>query len=241
MHHLLWPKIKHAPLLFLLVCTQIIYGQKVLHREERANKPYYFGLTLGGASATLLPLKSPLFFANDSILRAEPGVSPGYSVRLLGTLKLNNRLELRLNPGLILGVDRTFTYTLGSRQLFENEIETKVIQSNIATFPVQLKFNSDRIQNFKVYMLGGFKLDYDLASNSGSRNAEDLIKLKKADFGAELGIGFNFFLPFVTVSPEIKFSNGFTNLHSRDANLKYSNIFDKMYSRMIQFSIHLEE
>ena len=118
---------------------------------------------------------------------------------------------------------------------------TKIIQSNIATFPFQFKFNSDRIQNFKVYMVGGVKFDIDLASNSGSRNAEDLIKLKRYDFGAELGIGFNFFLKFVTVSPEIRFSNGFTNLHDRDPDLKYSNILDKLNSRMILFSIHLEE
>ncbi len=240
MHNLYWRKIVFISAI-LFSATKIVCGQKVLYREERANKAYYFGLTIGGATATLLPSKNELFFNNDSILVAEPGKSPGYSVRLLGTLKLSPRLELRVNPGLILGIDRTFTYTLGSRQLFENEIEKKVIQSNIATFPVHLKFNSDRIDNFKVYMVGGVKFDSDLASNSGSRNANELVKLKKSDFAAEIGLGFNFFLPFVTISPEIKFSNGFTNLHSRDENLKYSNIMDKMYSRMVQFSIHIEE
>lgn len=198
-------------------------------------------MSLGAASAYLAPSKSTEFLKNDSILLVEPGKSMGYSVRLMATAKLSDHWEFRVNPGLILGIDRSFTYHLGSRQLYEDSITTKVIQSNIATFPFHFKFNSDRIDNFKVYMLGGIKYDIDLASNSGNRNAEDLIKLKRYDFGAELGLGFNFFLRFVTVSPEIRFSNGFTNLHDRDPNLKYSNVLDKLYSRMILFTIHLEE
>lgn len=90
-------------------------------------------------------------------------------------------------------------------------------------------------------MLAGVKYDIDLASNASSRNAEDMIKLKKGDFGAEIGIGFNFFLPFVTLSPEIRFSNGFSNLHARDPNLKYSNVLDRLNSRMVMFTLHLEE
>ncbi|HMP91389.1 MAG TPA: outer membrane beta-barrel protein [Phnomibacter sp.] len=216
-------------------------GSKPIYREEREYKPYYFGLSLGYASATLHPSKSMFFLQNDSILIAEPGRSPGYSVRLLATAKLTNRFEIRANPGLILGIDRSFGYTLGSRQLFEEQYVKRNIQSNIASFPIHFKFNSDRIRNFKVYMLGGIKYDIDLASNAKSRNADDLVKLSRSDFGAEVGIGFNFCLPFVTVSPEIKFSNGFRDLHVRDANLKYSNVLDRLNSRMIFFTIHLEE
>jgi len=242
MHHLL--RLQIILVIFLLAFSLTSYSQlkyKEQYRLERDNKTFYFGMSLGAATSYLHPSKSPEFLANDSILLAEPGRSTGYSVRLMATTRLTNRFEFRINPGLILGIDRSFTYHLGSRQLYEDSIVTKIIQSNIATFPFQFKFNSDRINNFKVYMLAGIKYDIDLASNSGSRNAEDLIKLKKADFGAELGIGFNFFLRFVTVTPEIRFSNGFTNLHDRDPHLKYSNVLDKLNSRMILFSIHLEE
>lgn len=90
-------------------------------------------------------------------------------------------------------------------------------------------------------MMAGLKYDIDLASNSTARNAEDLVKLKKFDYGYEAGIGFNFYLPFVTLSPELKVSNGLSNIHSRDPNLLYSNVLDKLQSRMIVFSIHLED
>ena len=244
MYHLLRKQIIIPGVLILVF--QIGFAQKVktrktLYREERDLKPYYFGLTLGGAQTGLHPSKSMYFIQNDSILSAEPGRAPGYSVRLLGTLKLSNRFEFRFNPGLILGVDRSFSYTLGSRFPFENAVEERIIQSNIATFPLHFKLNSDRIGNFKAYMLAGIKYDIDLASNARIKNAVDIVALKAMDFGPEVGIGFNFFLPFVTVSPEIKFSNGITNLHSRNPNNKYSAVFDRITSRMIQFSIHLEE
>lgn len=239
MHHLLRLQIIFA---FTLTTSMAAQAQfREIYREERENKPFYFGMTLGAASAHLHPSKSPEFLLNDSILSVEPGKSSGYSVRLLATARLSRHWEFRVNPGLILGIDRSFTYQHGKRQLYEDSISRKSIQSNIATFPFQFKFNSDRIRNFKVYMLGGIKYDIDLASNAGNRNAEDLIKLKRYDFGAEVGIGFNFFLRFVTVSPEIRISNGFSNLHARDANLKYSNVIDKLNSRMILFSLHLEE
>ncbi|MES2646100.1 MAG: porin family protein [Bacteroidota bacterium] len=241
MHHLL--RLQITGLVLLTSCFGS-FGQfkyKEQHRLERDNKAIYFGMSLGAASSHLHPSKSPEFLKNDSILLVEPGKSTGYSVRLMATARINKRFEFRINPGLILGIDRSFTYNLGKRELYEDSVVTKIIQSNIATFPFQIKFNSDRINNFKVYMMAGVKYDIDLASNSGSRNAENLIKLKKADMGAEIGIGFNFFLRFVTVTPEIRFSNGFSNLHDRDPNLKYSNVLDKLNSRMILFSIHLEE
>lgn len=243
MYHLLWKQIALTALVALQLgnVSAQLFGAKPLYREERDFKRFYFGLSLGGAQTGLHPSRDIFFLQNDSILTAEPGNGAGYSLRLLATMKLSNRFEFRTNPGLILGVDRSFTYTLGSRFPFENEVEQKLIQSNLASFPFHFKFNSDRIGNFKVYALAGIKYDIDLASNARNKAQNDLIKLKAGDFGGEVGIGFNFFLPFVTVSPEIKFSNGSTNLHARDVNNKYSTVLDRLRSRMIQFTIHLEE
>ena len=89
-------------------------------------------------------------------------------------------------------------------------------------------------------MLGGAFTQLDLAANARSRRAEDLVKLKKSDYGVELGMGFNFYFQSFIFSPEIKLSNGIPNVHSRDENLKYSNVIDRIQSRMIVISIHLE-
>ena len=62
-----------------------------------------------------------------------------------------------------------------------------------SSFPLQVKLQSDRIGNFRVYMMSGVKGDIDLASNARAKKAEDLVKIKKYDYGVELGLGFNFF------------------------------------------------
>jgi hypothetical protein len=122
----------------------------------------------------------------------------------------------------------------------EDSVTEKKTQSISLSIPVQIKFSSDRINNFKVYMIAGGKVEYDLASNAGARKAEDQIKLKKLDYGVEAGLGFHFYFPMFVFTPEIKMGWGIGNLHSRDTNLKFSNVIDKINSRTISFSLTVE-
>jgi hypothetical protein len=242
MHHLLRGKIKQLLLLVAVILVSLKgLAQKELHRPNHDDLRYYFGITLGYNSSSLHPTKSVKFLQDDSVLVAQPGASGGITVGLLGTARLSDRFQVRINPQLVIGGAKYFSYTLGSRLPTEAEDQKRTLPSTLVSLPVQIKFNSDRIDNFRVYLLGGVRFDKDLSSNSTARNAEDLIKLKGSDFGIETGIGFNLFLPFVTISPEIKFTYGLTNLHSRDPSLKYSSVFDKIQSRMISFSIHFED
>jgi hypothetical protein len=218
------------------------FGQeREQNRPNHDDWPYYFGLSISYNSSTLHPSKHPTFLQNDSVLSVEPGSSGGIALGLVGTLQISPRFSFRANPQLIIGGAKYFTYSLKYPTYDEKAIEKKTLPSTIVSFPFQLKFNSDRIGNFRTYLLGGVKYDMDLASNSQARNAEDLVKLNKNDFGIEAGVGFNFFFKYVTFSPELKISNGLSNIHSRDPNLKYSNVLDKLQSRMIVFSIILED
>ncbi len=229
-----------AALLLIVLSSSAQYKEQ--NRPNHDNWPYYFGMTLAYSQSYLHPNgRHPKFLADDSVLLAEPGSSGGISLGLLATLNLSRRFEVRANPQLIIGGSKFFSYKL-THPNEEGLTDVKMtLPSTIVSFPFHVKFNSDRIDNFRVYMMAGVKYDLDLASNSKARNAENMVKLKGGDYGVEAGIGFNFYLPFVTFSPEIKISNGLGNVHSRDANLKYSNIFDKLQSRQIVFSIHLED
>jgi hypothetical protein len=228
--------------ILLVSFTASAQGYVELNRPNHDNWPYYFGMTLGYAHSYLHPNgRHPKFTQDDSVLTAEPGSSGGIVLGLLGTVRLSQRFEARFNPQLVLGASRFFEYTLQHADADGHLNVKKMLPTTIVSFPFQLKFNSDRINNFRVYMMAGVKYDIDLASASKARNAEDMLKLKGGDYGIEAGIGFNFYLQFVTVSPEIKFSYGLGNIHSRDPNLKYSNIFDKLQTRVISFSLHLED
>lgn len=137
--------------------------------------------------------------------------------------------------------EKKFRYDLKYPDLGESVLEkTQKVESIVMSWPLQIRLKSDRIGNFRVYTLAGIKFDYDLASNSGTSNSENLLKVKKTDFGVEAGIGFQFFNKYVIVSPEIKISSGLSNVHAKDPSLKYSNVIDKLNSRMILFSLHFE-
>lgn len=215
------------------------YTRSDLNRLEQDAKPYYFGISLGVNLARFQTDLHPRFLEYDSVYVAEPANSGGLSLGFQATGRLSNRFQVRFNPQLMF-IERNIHYKLKYPDLEGQTDVTKSVESIIMSFPVHIKFQSDRIGNFRVYALGGIKTDIDMASNARKTKAEDLIKIDKYDWGPEFGLGFNFYFPSFIFSPEIKISNGMRNLHARDENLKYSNVFDKIQSRMIVFTIHLE-
>ncbi|MBI1342315.1 MAG: outer membrane beta-barrel protein [Terrimonas sp.] len=245
MLHLQWKKVRQLIAVSIwitgLTCcyTPVSAQEFVLNQPDHDQKPYYFGITLGFHQASFHTELHPRFLQYDSVLVAEPLNAVGFQLGLHATARLTNRFEARFNPTLMFN-QRNIYYKLKYNDPLDGTDVTKKIESVIFSFPLQAKFNSDRIGNFRVYMLGGVKLDLDLAANARAKRAEDLVKLNKFDYGIEAGIGFNFYFPSFIFSPEIKFSNGLGNIHSRDENLKYSNVLDKIQSRMIVLSIHLE-
>ncbi len=229
-----------AIVLFVVAQNNILAQFREPNLPNHDDKPYYFGITLGGNMASFRTSLHSRFLQDDSVYVAEPNNNGGLSLGLSATLRLANRLETRFNPQLIF-MNRSIRYKLKYPDGVENSTDNvKNIESILVSFPLQLKFHSDRIHNFRVYMMGGGKLDFDLASNARARRADDLVKLQKVDYGAELGIGFNFYFPTFILSPEIKVSQGLRNMHSRDVNLKYSSVIDNIQSRMIMFTLHIE-
>ncbi len=89
-------------------------------------------------------------------------------------------------------------------------------------------------------MLGGFKVETDLSSKARAENTGSIVRLKSFDYGVEVGVGFNFYLPYFILSPELKLSDGLTNIHVRDSDVKFSSVIDKTNSRMVVFSLIFE-
>jgi hypothetical protein len=216
------------------------FSRVELNQFDHDAKPYYFGITLGVNLARFQTSFHPRFLQYDSVMIAEPVNSGGFTLGLSATGRLSDRFQVRFNPQLMF-IERGIFYKLKYPDLITGDSAVnKKVESVIFSFPFQVKFQSDRIGNFRVYTMAGFKFDIDMASNARARKAEELVKIEKYDFGPEFGIGFNFFFESFIFSPEIKISNGLRNIHARDAGLKYSNVFDRIQSRMIVFSIHLE-
>ena len=249
MQYLLRRKIINTGIAFLFFpligFTQL---RQEINQEDHDDKRIRFGIHLGTNRSHFAFTHHPVFLRQfqqpflDSITVIESVNSTGVNLAWLVNIRLNQHFDLRTYPVNLTFTERNFLYniTYPDRPAGEDSITEKKTQSISLSIPVQIKFSSDRINNFKVYMIGGGKVEYDLASNAGAKNAGDQIKLKKLDYGVEVGLGFHFYFPMFVLTPELKMGWGIGNLHSRDKNLKYSNVIDKINSRSIFFSLTVE-
>ncbi len=211
-----------------------------LNLPDHDSKRYYLGIGFMYEQSHLQVSAHPKFLQSDSVLSVNPGNSGGFGVSGMFTFRLSDHFEFRFAFPEFIFASNSLTYQVKYPPAGEANIATKQIQSLLLGFPAHVKFLSDRINNFRVYMLGGFNYQYDLASNSSTRKAQNLVKLTPSDMSIEGGLGFSFYFPVFILSPELKISEGIKNVHSRDPNLQYSNVIDKLKTRMIVFSLIFE-
>ena len=240
MQHLRRHKIA-AILVLGVLCGSGTMAQREWNLPGHDEKPYYFGIVLGYNTSHYNITHHPVFLQRDTVQSVESLNSGRVHLGILANWQMSPRFDLRFYPLNLIFSEKRFRYT-------ERDPNTGVlaaprdqnVESIVMSFPLQVRLKSDRIRNFRVYTLAGAKYDFDLASNAGSRNAENMVKVTRSDLGVEGGIGFQFFFKYFIFSPEIKISYGLRNVHARDETLRYSNIIDRMNSRMILFSLHFE-
>ncbi len=215
----------------LLIAFKHSYAQEQgYNMMEHDDKKLYFGITMALNNAQYKIFHANPFIQDDSALVATPKWNPGFQVGIMGNLKLNNHFGIRLIPQFAL-VYKEMTYDFTKTQDTSLILESIMLQS-----PVLLKFNSDRINNFRFYSIAGLKLDYDFNSNVNSRRTDEALRIKPLDLGYELGVGFEFYYPNFIFSPEIKVSNGYSNLQKRQPEILTSKVIETINSKMIILS-----
>lgn len=235
----------HREKALLIFCLLLLslkgLSQGVINLEDHDTKKYYFGIVLGYNTSHYNTTHHPNFLQRDTIMSVESLNSGRVHLGIMANWQINDRFDLRFYPLHLIFSEKKFRYTQSIPNAGDDKLTNfRNVESIVMSFPLQVRLKSDRIQNFRVYTLAGAKYDFDLASNAGARNADELMKVKKGDWGIEAGIGFQFFFKYFILSPEIKISQGMSNVHVRDEALKYSNVVDQLKSRMILFSLHFE-
>lgn len=240
---------KITQLFFLLIALPFfgraqMGGDFQINLPDHDDKKFHFGINVGVNRSHYSFTFDPLFIssANDSVATVESINSTGINLAWLVNMRLGEHFDLRTYPLDLIFTEKAFQYQLKKPDIIfgEDSITVKKVQGITLALPLQLKFSSDRINNFKVYMMAGARAEYDFAANAGEKKAERLIKLNKIDYGIDAGIGFHFYFPVFVLTPEIKLGWGMKNVHSRDPNLKYSNVIDKINSRTLTLSLTVE-
>ena len=163
----------------------------------------------------------------------------GFAIGFVGNRKITNNLDLRLTPSLVF-TERKINYSY----IMGDPIEKKV-NATMIDLPLGLKLKSDRLMNFRAYMLGGLKYSIDMASTKKQDNSLEVDELskfvnnQKTFLSYEAGAGMDFYFSFFKMSTELKVSQSFKNLIIHE-NTAFAYPIDKAKLRHFTFSLFFE-
>ncbi|MBS1611538.1 MAG: PorT family protein [Bacteroidetes bacterium] len=223
---------KHVLVSIILLLS--LMGKAQFNYHEMGKKSIYFGIALGGNVGDFKLIHTKQMAVNDSIRYFRSKIGPGFNLGIIANYQFHRYFDLRFIPTLSFS-DKAIEY-----EDLNHNIQKKTLSSIYLDFPLQIRFKSDPIKDFRIYVIAGVRYDYDLASNVKSRKADDIIRLNRHDAAAEYGIGFMIYFPYFILSPEFKVSHGFINVHAPSPGLIYSRVIERMYSRTFTFTINLE-
>jgi len=221
-------------LVFLLTGFQARAQKETMNNAEHDEKPYYFGITMGLNAAQYKISQSDYFVSYDTIKNITPLWKPGFQLGIMGNLRLNSFIDARIIPTFVLR-EKAIRFTVQNDTSFTYSFESILLH-----LPAELKFKSDRMNNFRFYVCAGAKLDYDFNANSRSKRNDEIIKVKPVDFGYNLGLGFEFYFPNFIFAPEIKVSNGLGDSLDRNSNEPTNKAIDRITTRMLIISFHIQ-
>lgn len=198
-------------------------------------KQYYFGITLGYNQGDYRIFNSKNLIRNDSILRVNSVGGPGFNLGIVSNLRIGEYFDIRFLPTLSFA-ERNLSY---SQSNATRTIDRK-IESVLVEMPFHVRYKSAPYHDFRLFVVGGVKYAFDVASDSRARNAEGLVKISPTDFQFEYGAGIQFFFPYFIFSPELKISQGINNVLIYNNQIGQSTVLDKVLSRTFTLSFHFE-
>lgn len=229
----------------------------VMNLPTYNNAPYHFGFILalnqmhftiemkdGFENVTYDSLQSPDVYA-DSLRLLNVNTEPtlGFTVGIVGNLRLGRLFDLRFVPSLAFG-ERYIDYSILS--YIEDEPTLVDIRKNITSahidFPFHIRYRSKRAHNFGAYVLAGGKYVLDLAATRADKREkenETLVKLQQNDIAAEVGAGIEFYNGWFKFGIELKMSYGLFNLLREEGNI-YTGGIEELRSKVWQLSFTFE-
>lgn len=213
--------------------------RKVLNLPTYDQQTIHFGFLIGVNSFNFRTTPIGDIRDLDSLRVIAPKSGLGFSLGMVSNLHLGDNFDLRFLPTLSFG-ERTLNYTIGVPSLDSAFVRPKLVESTFLEFPLLLKFKSARLNNGRMYLIGGIKPVIDLASQDKVDDAgEKILKLKRNDLNYEIGIGLDFYSQYFKFTPELKMSYGLQNLLVQENNI-YTGGISSLRSKAFYLSFTFE-
>lgn len=168
--------------------------------------------------------------------------APGFHIAVIGDMRLNNWLNLRLLPGVTL-VTREVSYAWEPGYLANHRLAelSRNVESVYGDIPIELKLRAVRYGDFRPYLTAGASYGFDFASLRKNRNQtnQSIIRLQPSDLRYTMGVGFDVFLRYVKFAIEFKMNFGVLDLKVEDPDV-YIRAFDYLNTRTFMLSFTFE-
>ena len=231
--------------IFLILVCLVTTLLSVAQEQRIQNRPYldtrflHYGFFIG---VDMMDLE----LQNNGYVDPESGeqwytevdnYQPGFVVGVLGELRLNKYLGLRLQPSIHFGQKHlVFHEQLSCRDSTQN------LKSTYLSVPIALKIAAPRYNNFRPYLTAGLSPTIDLTARK-----HDPIRVKPFDCYIEVGMGCDIYLPYFKLNPELKFCFGLLDIIQKDRSdlidttlHKFTQSIDGGHSKMIVLTFYFE-
>lgn len=224
---------------FILALSLTAQERKVQNRPYIDQRKFHYGFLLGlhiqdieiENNGHIDPATGEQWYAEID------NYSPGFTVGVLGDLRLNNHFSLRVSPTIHFGQKHAVYHEQKS-----GSDSTQVFKSTYISVPIDIKFAAPRYNNFRPYLIAGVNPMVDLTARK-----HDALRLKPFDLYLEVGMGCDIYLPFFKLIPELKFSFGLLDIIQKDRSdlidtslIKYTNSVNGGHSKMITLTFNFE-
>ncbi len=225
--------------LFLLPLAAGAQERKVQHKPFIDERRFHYGFFIGFHDQNVN-------FQNNGYIDPETGQQwlaqtdrhgLGFSVGVLGEWKLNRYFALRLLPSLHFGSKH-----ISFRETGTDKWESQDMRSTYLALPLNLKVSAPRYNNYRPYVVTGVHPLYDLTAGKHTH-----LRTKNFNFGVEVGMGCDLYLPFFKLIPELKFCFALGNVlqKKRDdltdpSQLIFTNSVDNAKMNMVVLSFYFE-
>jgi hypothetical protein len=241
---------KRIPL--LIACLLIPF--QVFSQEEKPRhlpgfdlKRLHFGFTVGFNSMDLAIKRN---YEADSFIYADVSrILPGFQVSIVSDLRINGNWNLRFLPGISFG-SREVNFYEYSGQGKGDPVDISDADNPVALgpsfldFPLQFKYRSERLNNYRPYLVGGVNFRYDMsAKKEYDSESKEYLKFKPADFYLEFGFGVDTYLKYFKFAPEIKLAVGLRNIvddEGRPPYTQFAHSIERATSYIVMLNFHFE-
>ncbi|MDE6464027.1 MAG: PorT family protein [Muribaculaceae bacterium] len=215
------------------------FNDKVLNRPYADLRRWHLGFSVGIYSSDLMLSHNGYITPEGQEWRMDqPNYQPGFCVNGLFNLRLNSYFNIRFTPGMYFG-----SRDISMVELNTGATERQNIKTTYVVLPVEVKYAAMRWRNARPYLIGGIMPAFDVG-----KKRSDFLQLKNTDIFLTVGFGFDFYLPYFKLAPEVKFCFGLGDVLQHDRpdladnpdKFKFTQSLTKATSKMLVVTFYFE-